>query len=95
MTIGDNVMKIKDGFLLREIAGTPIVVPIGGQVIDFKGMMALNDIGSFIWKTMQTECTFDNVLKSVLESYDVDSDTAKADLEEFLAMVRKNGALDE
>jgi len=88
-------MKIKDGFLLREIAGTPVVVPIGERVIEFKGMMVLNDHGLFVWNLLQNECTFDDVLGSILEEYDVDEVTAKADLEDFLAHVRKNGALDE
>ena len=88
-------MKIKNGFLLREIAGTQIVVPIGERVIDFKGMMVLNDIGQFVWNKLQNECTFDDILSSVLEEYDVDVEQAKADVEEFLAHIRKNGALDE
>ena len=88
-------MKIKEGFLLREIAGIPMVVPIGGRVIDFKGMMMLNEIGTFIWQQLQNECTADDVLNAILESYDIDADTAKADLDDFLARVRKNGALDE
>ena len=88
-------MKIKNDFLLREIAETHIVVPIGGRVIDFKGMMMLNEIGSFIWSKLQDERTFDEVLESILEEYEIDADAAKADLEEFLALVKKNGALDE
>jgi len=88
-------MKIKDGFLLREIAGTQIVVPIAERVIEFKGMMVLNDHGLFVWNKLQNECTFDDLLNSILEEYDVDTETAKADLEEFLAHIRKNGALAE
>ena len=89
------IVKIKDGFLLREIAGTYVVVPIGERVIDFKGMMTLNEIGSFIWNNMQSECTFDEIINLMLENYDVDANTAKADLEEFLDHIKKNGALDE
>jgi len=88
-------VKIKDGFLLREIAGTYVVVPIGERVIDFKGMMTLNEIGSFIWSNMQSECTSDEIVSLILENYDVDADTARTDLEEFLDHIRKNGALDE
>jgi len=88
-------MKIKEGFLLREIAGTQVVVPIGERVIEFKGMMTLNDHGLFVWNLLQNDCTFDEILNSILDEYDVDAPTAKDDLEEFLAHVRKNGALDE
>jgi len=88
-------MKIKNGFLLREIAGTNVVVPIGERVIEFKGMMTLNELGLFIWNELQNERTFDEILVSILEDYDIDADTAKADLDDFLERVRKNGALEE
>jgi len=88
-------VRIKDGFLLREIAGTHVVVPIGERVIEFKGMMTLNDHGLFVWNMLQNECTFGEILSSILDDYDIDEDTAKTDLEEFLARVRKNGALEE
>ena len=88
-------MKIKSGFLLRKIAGTHVVVPIGERVIEFKGMMTLNDHGLFVWDMLQNECSFDEILSSILDDYDIDEETAKADLEEFLALVRKNGALEE
>jgi len=88
-------VKIKDGFLLREIAGTNVVVPIGERVIEFKGMMILNEHGLFVWNMLQDDYTFGEVLASILDEYDIDADTAKADLEEFLARVRKNGALEE
>ncbi len=36
-------MKIKDGFILRNVAGNNVVVPIGQATIDFNGMISLND----------------------------------------------------
>ena len=88
-------MKIKDGFLLREIAETHVVVPVGERVIEFKGLMILNEHGLFVWNMLQDEHTFDEILSSILDEYDIDADTAKADLDEFLARVRKSGALEE
>jgi len=86
-------MKVKDGFLLREIAGTNIIVPIGERVIDFKGLMAINELGRYIWEKLQIECTFDEILSAILDEYDIDVESAKADLEDFLARLNKNGAL--
>jgi len=88
-------MKIKDGFLLREIVGTNVVIPTGERVIEFNGMITLNDVGAFIWSQLQNECTFNELLTSILDRYDVDADTAKTDLEELLTLIRKNGALEE
>ena len=45
-------MKIKDGFILRNVAGNNVVVPIGQATIDFNGMIILNDTGAFIFEQM-------------------------------------------
>lgn len=47
-------MKIKDGFLLREVAGSHIVVPLGGAA-DFGGMMTLNPVGAFLWAALEAD----------------------------------------
>ena len=46
-------MKIKEGFVLRTIAGSNIVVPVGAASIDFNGMITLNDSGAFLWKELE------------------------------------------
>ena len=41
-------MKVKDGFVLRAIAGSNIVVPVGAATAQFNGMITLNDSGAFL-----------------------------------------------
>ncbi|NLB79508.1 MAG: PqqD family protein [Clostridiaceae bacterium] len=87
-------MKIKNGYLVREIAGSYIVVPVGERVIDFKGIMTLNDTGNFIWKCLADEITYDELLTAILEEYEIDEATAKADLDEFINKARESGVLE-
>ena len=42
-------MKVKEDFLLREVAGCYVVVPVGKATVDFNGMLNLNDTGAFLW----------------------------------------------
>ena len=42
-------MKIKEGFILRNVAGSNVVVPVGQATVDFNGMMSLNDTGAFLF----------------------------------------------
>jgi hypothetical protein len=88
-------MRIKSGFIIREIAGSPVVIPIGERVIDYKGMMLPNETGAFLWRKLQNDATFEQLLQSVLDEYDVDEATASADIEEFLNEMRSVGALEE
>lgn len=44
---------------------------------------------------MQNDVTYDFIIKSLLDKYDIDEETAKNDLDEFLATIKKAGLLDE
>lgn len=88
-------MRIKEGYLLREIADCAIVVPVGERVIEFKGIMTLNDTGNFIWRCLTEDISYNQLLASILEEYEIDEATAQADLNDFLQSARESGALEE
>ena len=87
-------MKIKNGYLLREIADTHIVVPIAERVIEFKGMMVLNEISAKIWNYLQEDRTFDQVLDYILSIYDIDEETARSDVSGMLDQMQASGVLE-
>ena len=43
-------MKIREGFILREVAGVFAAVPVEGESRQFHGMIQLNETGAFLWK---------------------------------------------
>ena len=47
-------MKLKDGFILRTVAGETVVLPAGG-VTDFDMMITLNDTGRFLWELLEKD----------------------------------------
>ena len=88
-------MKIKEGFLLREVAGKYVVVPLGAQSVDFRCLITLNEVGAFLWQKMTTECTMDELVAALLAEYDVTAEIATADVERFVASLREKNLLDE
>lgn len=88
-------MKIKDGFAKRKIADSNIVVPVGAATNSFNGMITLNESGSFFWDCLTCDTSVDDIVKKVLEEYDIDAQTAKNDVEAFVKMLRENNLLDE
>lgn len=88
-------MKIKKGFMLRKIQNTAVVVPFGASSVDFNNIMNLNETGAFIWTKLEEETTEEAVVKALTSQYDIDEATAKADVAEFIAALRKNNLLDE
>ena len=89
-------MKIKSGFILRTIAGCNVVVTVGKRTLDFNGMINLNETGAFLWKQLEHETTEDALVLAVLENFEeVDEETARSSIREFLDTLRESGCIDE
>ncbi len=81
-------MKIKENFMLRKVADCFVVVPVGAAVSEFNGMINLNDVGAFLWQLLENETTEEDVVKALLEQYDVDEATAAADVAKFISELK-------
>lgn len=84
-------MKIKDGFILRNVAGNNVVVPIGQATIDFNGMISLNDTGAFIFEQMLNEITRDELVQAVINEYGIDGELAQKDVDAFIEKIKGEG----
>ena len=76
-------MKIKDGFLLRQVAGQTVVVPVGSG-LDLNVMITLNDTGAFLWEHLQTETDEKALTDALLAEYDVDENRARESVDAFV-----------
>ena len=81
-------MKIKEGFILRQVAGNHVVVPIGQAVLDFNGMMNLNDTGAFLFERMIEGTTREELIKALVNAYQIDEQLAAADVDGFIEKVK-------
>ena len=88
-------MKIKDGFLLRQVGGNNVVVPVGAQAVDFRCLITLNEVGAFLWQKLSVDCSVADLVEALLAEYDVTADIATADVERFVASLREKNLLDE
>ena len=81
-------MKIKEGFILREVAGDPIVMP-GGNM-ELNGMITLNETGAFLWKLLETETTEEALAAAIVKQYGVDDETAATAVRNFVKKLEEN-----
>lgn len=88
-------MKVRKDFVLRETAGDYMIIPTGRTVQSFDGLITVNEVGADLWDMLQSEVTFDDLLRGILTIYDVDKETAEEDIREFLDTLRERGILDE
>lgn len=86
-------MKRSSEFLMRDVAGSLVIVPVGTAVSAFPGMITLNATGAYIWELLETEQTVASLAKALMERYDVDEATALADAETFVAKLESAGAI--
>lgn len=77
-------MKIKGEFVLREIAGDTILVPVGQTALNMNGMITLDPVAALIWRALEENQSKDNIIRQILDRFDVTEEIAKKDLEEFL-----------
>ncbi len=87
-------MKVKEGFVLRSIAGSNIVVPIGAASMDFNGMITLNDSAAFLWKELEKGADTDDLVNALLREYEVDEDTARTCVVGFVKKLEEAGCIE-
>lgn len=83
-------MKLRDGFMLKEVAGSYIVVPVGENLVDFSAMITVNETGAFLWELLQKGCEMDELVQRMTAEYDIAADIAKRDIESFLQILIDN-----
>ena len=84
-------MKIKNGFVMREVGGANVVVPVGEMSKAFHGMINLNETGAFLWKFFAEEHTLNEGVAALLGEYDVDEALAREEVEKFLETIERHG----
>ena len=86
-------MKINGEFILREVAGDTILVPVGSTALRFNGIITLEAVGTLIWKGLEAGKDRDVILAEILETFEVEEAEAAKDLDEFLQQLRAHDFL--
>jgi hypothetical protein len=88
-------MKIKDSYVLRSVAGENLIVPVGGNNINFNSAMTLNETGAFLWQLLTADTTRDALIDAMTKEYDIDADTAKKDIDIFITSLKEHSILED
>ena len=88
-------MKLRGEFVLRNIAGDIVVIPVGKTALEFQGMIVLNEVSEFLWNCLENDTTFEMIVEKVTDEFEVDQETACIDVSEFLEKLREYDLLQE
>ena len=86
-------MKLKSGFVLKEMAGECIVVSVNSK-LDLNGVITLNETAKTIWLRLEKGAEKEDLVKALLEEYDVDEDSAVSAVENFVGKLKELGFLE-
>lgn len=91
----DTVYRIKRGYTLRDFFDEYLVIPVGlSEDIETK-VGILNSVGEIIWKTLQRDSTFQDLLTAVTNEFEVTEEVASNDIKEFLEQLDKYNFLEK
>ena len=77
-------MKIKEGFVIREIAGQSVVIALGAAAKSYNGMIRLNDTAKVIWQGLEKGQDKQTIVDAILEEYDADPELVEKDFDNFI-----------
>ncbi len=86
-------MKLKEGFVLRKVADTHIVVAIGAEVKKLNVMITLNDTGALLWEKLSSGAERSDLIGAILDTFDIDEATASEDVDAFIEKLNTNNLL--
>ncbi len=84
-------MRIKDGFVVRDIMGQCVVVATGEASQTFSGMIKLNDTGKVIWEGVAAGKTETELVNDIVSEYDVDREKAEVSVKKFIEDMKNKG----
>lgn len=90
-------MKLKDGLILREVAGQYVIVPTGKRVQEITNIVYISSSAAYLWDYMKDhEFEKEDLVKRIMEHFSgVIEDQAAADIDRFLKTLSDNSILDD
>ena len=87
-------MKIKEGFILSNVAGQNVVVAVGKMAKLFNGCIKLNPTSALLWKKLENGASEEDLVDVLTNEYEVDLEQAKKDVKEFVEKLQNAGFIE-
>ncbi len=84
-------MKIKDGFVLRDIAGDTVVIATGELSKTFHGMIKLNSTGKEIWQILSSGDVTEEYIIEMAKRHDAKPEEISEGVIAFISKIKEAG----
>jgi hypothetical protein len=77
-------MKRSKNFVIQDIGGKKLLVPIGAQVLNMNGLVILNSTAAYLWELLKEPCTLEELSAALAENFDILPEQALVDVKNFI-----------
>ena len=88
-------MKLKPEFEIVKVADDYTLIPLGEQMEQFNGTVVLNEVSAFLLNLMKNDVSKEELVRALTAEYEVDEETARADVEKALSKMTEIGIIYE
>ncbi len=88
-------VRVKKDYMLKNVAGYYVVVPVGDGALNFNGIINLNESGATLWNAMTEDVTEEALVAALTAEYDVDETRAAEDVKAFVKKMKEANLIDE
>lgn len=88
------MIKRSGNFVMQNIGGAPVLVPLGAQISKTNGLVTLNETARYIWELLATERSVNYLTAAVAEQFEVDIERAHIDVQVFLDEIKAAGLVE-
>lgn len=85
-------MKASPSFTIRNVGDVYLILSLCSETFDKHKTLTTNETGAFLWKALQKDCSVDELGCLLQDIYDIEKDTALADIKAFVSSLKKIGA---
>lgn len=89
-------MRQKKGFTLREVCGEKVIMAEGAEVVNFSHLCSVSNSAALLWEYAAElgDFTDRQLAQKLCDTYDVDDETALADVRILLAQWQELGIVE-
>lgn len=88
-------MKIKDGYIMKEVAGNSVVIATGDERMDFRGIMMFNEVGTVVFNMLDGTNSVEEIVRAIAKEYDTPVETVEADVNKLIEKMKAQGLIEE
>ncbi len=88
-------MKIKDGYILKKVAGENIVIATGEARLSFNGIITFNEVGAEVFALLDGNHTESQIVDELLKMYNAPKEVIEKDVKNLLAKMKAQGLLED